>query len=128
MSDFREKYIKYNDSIKESRQSKLMELVELAQEPGERGLYEQTIEWRTRRKLRINISAKCENCNRHTKKLYVHHLNYDRYGKERWEDLQVLCGPCHRAFHTENPYHNRHCAKTPITKILTAYDLPPNFI
>lgn len=40
---------------------------------------------------------KCQKCGVKGASLQVHHLNYDRLGRERKEDLQVLCGPCHRA-------------------------------
>ncbi len=31
--------------------------------------------------------------------LQVHHLTYKRLGREKPEDLQVLCGSCHRRVH-----------------------------
>lgn len=40
----------------------------------------------------------CESCGRGGKgvTLQLHHLNYDRLGEERDEDLELLCIECHR--------------------------------
>ena len=41
---------------------------------------------------------KCERCNR-TTYLQVHHLTYERRGRERMEDLEILCRDCHKQEH-----------------------------
>jgi len=65
--------------------------------------------WRTIYEARINSLAwrelksdlvkwrgsKCERCELETTMLELHHLNYDRVGKELTSDLQLLCIPCH---------------------------------
>lgn len=61
--------------------------------------YLRSPEWRAIRaeKLRQagNQCALCPN----TKRLEVHHRTYDRLGKERPDDLIVLCDRCHRRQH-----------------------------
>ena len=37
----------------------------------------------------------CEACGGKTRCLEVHHLTYERLGRERDEDLQAVCRPCH---------------------------------
>jgi len=37
----------------------------------------------------------CERCPRRTDVFEVHHLNYDRLGRELDSDLQAVCPPCH---------------------------------
>lgn len=32
-------------------------------------------------------------------KLHVHHMTYERFGRESLADLKVLCDPCHKAVH-----------------------------
>lgn len=41
---------------------------------------------------------RCQRCGSR-KSLEVHHLNYDRVGKERLGDLVTLCYRCHRREH-----------------------------
>lgn len=56
-------------------------------------------QWRNTRKdiLRMRGSA-CERCGRagSARDLDVHHKTYERLGRERASDLEVLCRPCHR--------------------------------
>lgn len=44
------------------------------------------------------VGNKCELCSSE-KFLQVHHLTYERLGKELMEDLQVLCADCHMKVH-----------------------------
>ena len=37
----------------------------------------------------------CERCGHGSARLEVHHLTYDRFKKERLDDLLVVCKPCH---------------------------------
>lgn len=55
--------------------------------------------WKQKRKQKIkSVGSKCEKCGA-TSLLQVHHLNYDRLGREHHSDLQVLCKPCHEKEH-----------------------------
>lgn len=45
---------------------------------------------------------KCEKC-RSTKRIQVHHLTYERLGRELDSDLQVLCRSCHMLEHNLDP-------------------------
>lgn len=40
----------------------------------------------------------CERCH-HNEADSVHHLTYERQGRERLEDLQHVCFPCHQYIH-----------------------------
>ena len=45
----------------------------------------------------IRASKKCESCGSNLVKLDVHHITYDHIGgKEKPEELQVFCYPCHQ--------------------------------
>ncbi len=41
------------------------------------------------------IGKKCERCGYSSARLEVHHLTYERFGRERLGDLRVLCKTCH---------------------------------
>jgi len=59
-------------------------------------------EWYRRRAGRLvarNFS--CERCGSNVA-LQVHHRTYRRLGAEREEDLEVLCGLCHREHHDKD--------------------------
>jgi hypothetical protein len=50
----------------------------------------------------------CKRCHVMGRRLDVHHLTYDRLGREREWDLRVLCDACHAAEHRISfPVHNR---------------------
>lgn len=58
--------------------------------------------WRDIRESKLTTAGyKCEKCGKDAidANLEVHHLTYDRIGKERFGDLQVLCRNCHKATH-----------------------------
>ena len=56
-------------------------------------------QWRfTRKKALSRSEHKCEYCGS-TERLQVHHLSYKHIGRERPEDLIVLCGSCHTKIH-----------------------------
>jgi hypothetical protein len=46
---------------------------------------------------------KCELCGSEVN-LHVHHLNYNRLGRERNSDLQILCSNCHATTHEDKGY------------------------
>ncbi len=51
--------------------------------------------WRRRRRRFIAKYGRiCNRC-RSTRNIEVHHRNYDRLGRERDRDLEVLCRVCH---------------------------------
>lgn len=97
-------YKLFNESITEERRKFLFELASAPK----RGGYEKQYEWQKRRQLRIKIANfQCEKCQGTPIIFHVHHLCYDRYGNENWDDLQVLCEKCHILAHQENPCLDR---------------------
>lgn len=46
-------------------------------------------------RVRRRAGGRCERCSRKTRRLEVHHLTYERFGRELLTDLQALCKPCH---------------------------------
>lgn len=103
------KYQEFNQSISEDRRQHLLEMAKCSR----RGIYERQIEWRTRRKIRIEISrGRCEKCHAASETLHVHHLCYDNYGNENYQDLEVLCQKCHTAEHSKYPCLDRHHIET----------------
>ena len=63
-----------------------------------------TPEWRERRNAKIELaSGRCQVCYTNGRPLEVHHRTYDRRGRERLEDLTVLCDECHGLFHHKLP-------------------------
>lgn len=64
-----------------------------------RSRYEQRInspEWKTLKfKLMQYRGSRCEKCEINTTFLELHHLTYDRLGRELPSDLQLLCHHCH---------------------------------
>jgi hypothetical protein len=69
--------------------------------PGFYVLYLASPEWAARR-LDVLRRARnwCEVCQDRPAE-EVHHLSYRRLGNEPLSDLQAICGPCHRAKHSE---------------------------
>jgi len=45
--------------------------------------------------VRKRAGGRCERCWERTRRLEVHHLTYERFGRELLTDLQGLCKPCH---------------------------------
>ena len=54
------------------------------------------------REMREKANFKCQLCACTDKPLNVHHNNYERLGRERDDDLIVLCEPCHHKFHNQS--------------------------
>jgi phage terminase large subunit GpA-like protein len=46
--------------------------------------------------VRKRAGWRCERCGERTRRLEVHHLTYERFGRELLMDLQALCEPCHK--------------------------------
>lgn len=54
-------------------------------------------QWRYIRELMKKLAKfRCQDCGKPSSTLEVHHLNYERFGRERMSDLRVLCVPCHK--------------------------------
>ena len=65
--------------------------------------YLNTPHWQaTRRRKLDTVGNQCEKCGR-PGMVDVHHLTYERVGKERMSDLQVLCPLCHVKAHGNEP-------------------------
>jgi hypothetical protein len=72
--------------------------------------YLETTHWQDFRKFALNEQAKklgrnmCERCEREPDgergaELHVHHLTYERLGRELIEDVQIICRECHDMEH-----------------------------
>jgi hypothetical protein len=56
--------------------------------------------WDKKRKARLKRDGyMCQKCGEKNKPLDVHHVTYDRFGKERIGDLISLCRKCHDKEH-----------------------------
>jgi len=63
-------------------------------------LYLKTPEWQTLRRIKLETAGhRCQICYSDAGPLEVHHRTYERRGKERLDDLTVLCRRCHQAHH-----------------------------
>lgn len=63
--------------------------------------YLQSKEWQELRKRKLkSVGNICEICE-FPYELRVHHLTYERIGREKLSDLQVLCERCHTDNHYE---------------------------
>jgi hypothetical protein len=58
-------------------------------------------------RIRRRARGFCERCRTSGYKLEVHHLTYERFGREWDEDLQALCHPCHVIADKERRQANR---------------------
>jgi 5-methylcytosine-specific restriction endonuclease McrA len=55
--------------------------------------------WSLRRGEYLKRHCYCEMCGQSNVTLQVHHLTYERLGREKDDDLVAVCVPCHRTFH-----------------------------
>uniref|UniRef100_A0A6M3L6M0 Putative homing endonuclease n=1 Tax=viral metagenome TaxID=1070528 RepID=A0A6M3L6M0_9ZZZZ len=56
-------------------------------------------EWKAKRRAAfLHYGKACQICGS-TQELSVHHLTYERLGREKMKDLQVLCNSCHENTH-----------------------------
>ena len=65
------------------------------------GRYTGSKSWKEKRKMRFKLSeydGKCEVCFKKPA-WSMHHLTYERVGNELMEDLQPICGTCHKTEH-----------------------------
>ena len=59
-------------------------------------------QWRKDRAFEAQTTPRCYCCNRKgsiRRPLDLHHLTYERFGREPPEDLVLVCRLCHRAIH-----------------------------
>lgn len=74
-------------------------------------MYEEVLssdEWRSRRARRIAANrARCEWCGWMADRLELHHKTYERLGREREEDLELLCPDCHEKADAERAQRTR---------------------
>lgn len=52
---------------------------------------------RKRRQVFAYYGKRCYACRKRAKVLHVHHMTYERLGREAITDLIPLCVPCHRS-------------------------------
>ena len=65
-------------------------------------VYLETEQWqRLRRAVLDRSGGLCERCGRRARE--VHHLTYRHWHRERLDELQALCWPCHRRAHGLRP-------------------------
>jgi len=84
--------------------------------------------WQQQRRLALNrADNRCESCGC-AGPLEVHHRTYQRLGRERPEDLRVVCHGCHSRYHevdVKAPWDN---LKRDILHVLDAGPAPTNKI
>jgi hypothetical protein len=62
--------------------------------------YLESPQWSMRRQIHLDQAAnRCQLCNQNGNTLDVHHKTYERVGRERFDDLIVLCRSCHNRVH-----------------------------
>lgn len=66
-------------------------------------IYLKSPQWFAKRDQALkHHGAVCDKCGKKSD-LQVHHKTYARLGKEKMEDLQILCRPCHNEVHESDP-------------------------
>ncbi len=66
--------------------------------------YLRTAHWRDVRAMAmLRAGRQCKRCESTDRRLDVHHLSYDRLGREAESDLTVLCAVCHAIAHGRGP-------------------------
>jgi hypothetical protein len=74
--------------------------------------YLRTAHWsHTRRRALLRAGRQCQRCEISDVQLEVHHLTYDRLGRESEGDLIVLCRRCHGREHGDTEDRCPHCLK-----------------
>ena len=63
-------------------------------------LYNRTVGWTRRwhllKAVRVWIAlGACENCRQVKPWYYLHHMTYERLGRERITDVRIICDDCH---------------------------------
>lgn len=66
------------------------------QKPPNYDEYMKSTQWRNiSNAMKKHANYTCAHCKKSSIILEVHHKTYDRFGRERMSDLEVLCKPCH---------------------------------
>ena len=60
-----------------------------------------------RPRILARAAGRCERCGKKTRRPEVHHLTYERLGREKDEDLQAVCRDCHPTADKERARMNR---------------------
>lgn len=84
------------------------------EEPGEYEIYLASRKWADMRHMKLMAAGfVCERCgiSNHSVDLQVHHLTYERLGRERMTDLQVLCPECHVGADVERVVQRKEAKK-----------------
>lgn len=67
-------------------------------------------QWRTtKQRLLLERGARCQRCGREPP-LSLHHKTYERFGRERDDDLELVCEACHPIADVQRARHNRRRA------------------
>jgi hypothetical protein len=65
-------------------------------------IYMASPQWRRLRQAKFaEVGRRCERCGGR-ECIEVHHRSYQNFGRERLEELEVLCRPCHAGEHGED--------------------------
>jgi 5-methylcytosine-specific restriction endonuclease McrA len=104
INEYRNQYVQFNANISNKRRQELIDIaIKTRNKIIKRGFYEQTIEWKTRRKIRLDgANNACEIC-KNIDSLHLHHISYSNYGDEAYDDFIVLCQNCHVDYHNDKP-------------------------
>ena len=99
---WREKFNKFHSAIIPDRVKQLEQIREDTRlRKIKRGEYEKSREWKTKQKFwKAAYDNKCQDCGA-TGRLICHHLHYDRYCLEEFDDIKVLCKKCENQHHKE---------------------------
>lgn len=82
--------------------------------------YLKSSKWKKKRQELFDLKGEaCEQCG-FEYYLHVHHLNYENFGDEKLEDLQILCHRCHLSKHDE--YFDKFIKEEPVVKIKKNYN------
>ena len=78
--------------------------------------YRQTKHWKNIRAKLVKLSKRvCHGCWKripNNKIVNVHHLTYEHRGEERYEEVEVLCFPCHQKRHADEEWVTRSSSTT----------------
>ena len=79
--------------------------------------YLKSAQWKNIRRLLIQQSnGVCARCGHGSPELEIHHKTYERLGKERMTDLEVLCRTCHKLADEERAQQGKKRSQAALTK------------
>lgn len=89
--------------------------------PAQYRRYLDSDEWTAlRRRVLKRAKRQCEDCGAKACLLEVHHLTYERFGREELDDLRVVCQPCHSWRHKRRRMPKQLRARLQITAVRDA--------